>query len=185
MMLCLKTCRSTRVGQALATSRTRAYIRCNISASTSTRLGCTLNLRTRTADVTRLAAVTSSAAPRLREQSHRMVPALIRLSRAVIEPYIDVGDKYSARSVRGGRGEDEESYRACSCTGSVDETSASTSCTESSSNGACNGCSESSRSRPNNAPGARALALSKLRRPSSSIVSSTRSNPEKPLMRRS
>lgn len=83
-MLCLKTCRSTRVGQALATSRTRAYVRCNISASTSTRLGCTLNLRTRTADVTRLAAVTSSAAPRLREQSHRMVPALIRLSRAVI-----------------------------------------------------------------------------------------------------
>ena len=104
-MLCLKPCRSTRVGQALATSRTRAYVRCNISASTSTRLGCTLNLRTRTADVTRLAAVTSSAAPRLREQSHRMVPALIRLSRAVIEPYIDVGDKYSARSVRGGRGE--------------------------------------------------------------------------------
>ena len=110
-MLCLKTCRSTRVGQALATSRTRAYVRCNISASTSTRLGCTSNLRTRTADVTRLAAVTSSAAPRLREQSHRMVPALIRLSRAVIEPYIDVGDKYSARSVRGGRGEDEERTR--------------------------------------------------------------------------
>ena len=40
-----------------------------------------------------------------------MVPALIRLSRAVIEPYIDVGDKYSARSVRGGRGEDEESLQ--------------------------------------------------------------------------
>ena len=48
------------------------------------------NSRTRTDDVTQLAAVTSSAAPRLCEQSHRMVPLSFFVS---AESYIDVGDK--------------------------------------------------------------------------------------------
>ena len=48
------------------------------------------NSRTRTDDVTQLAAVTSSAAPRLCEQSSNGSSVSFFVS---AEPYIDVGDK--------------------------------------------------------------------------------------------